>query len=59
MVEEYLGGKLKVDEFVSHNFSLDKINDAFTVMHEGKRWVGWVGGVARLQREREEGGRER
>ncbi len=37
LVEDYLGGKLKVDEFVSHNFSLESINEAFTVMHEGKR----------------------
>eukprot|EP00499_Haloplacidia_sp_CaronLabIsolate_P007888 CAMPEP_0196780394 /NCGR_PEP_ID=MMETSP1104-20130614/7787_1 /TAXON_ID=33652 /ORGANISM="Cafeteria sp., Strain Caron Lab Isolate" /LENGTH=381 /DNA_ID=CAMNT_0042150593 /DNA_START=9 /DNA_END=1154 /DNA_ORIENTATION=+ len=35
-VRKYMEGELKVDEFVTHNFPLDKINEAFTVMHEGK-----------------------
>lgn len=37
LVEEYLGKKLKVDEFVTHTFKLDGINEAFHLMHEGKR----------------------
>lgn len=36
LVEEYLAGQLKVDEFVSHNMSLDDINQAFQLMHDGK-----------------------
>jgi len=36
LVEEYLTGSLKVNEFVTHEFGLDQINSAFDVMHEGK-----------------------
>jgi len=36
MVEKYLAGSLKVDEFISFTLPLDKINEAFTLMHEGK-----------------------
>ena len=39
LVEEYLNKELKVDEFVSHNVKLDKINEAFDLMHSGKRYV--------------------
>lgn len=36
LVDEYLAGKLKVDEFITHSFPLDKINEAFELMHAGK-----------------------
>uniref|UniRef100_A0A7S2Y0L0 S-(hydroxymethyl)glutathione dehydrogenase n=1 Tax=Fibrocapsa japonica TaxID=94617 RepID=A0A7S2Y0L0_9STRA len=36
MVSDYMAGKLKVDEFVTHEYPLDQINDAFHVMHEGE-----------------------
>eukprot|EP01117_Protostelium_nocturnum_P020544 TRINITY_DN9296_c0_g1_i1.p1 TRINITY_DN9296_c0_g1~~TRINITY_DN9296_c0_g1_i1.p1 ORF type:complete len:380 (-),score=83.78 TRINITY_DN9296_c0_g1_i1:82-1221(-) len=36
MVERYMGGTLKVDEFVSGEFNLDKINDTFEAMHHGE-----------------------
>lgn len=39
LVEDYLAGKLKVDEFVTHSVPLDKINEAFDLMHAGKRSV--------------------
>lgn len=29
--------KLKVDEFITHTLPLDKINEAFDLMHDGKR----------------------
>jgi S-(hydroxymethyl)glutathione dehydrogenase/alcohol dehydrogenase len=35
-VDNYMQGKLKVDEFVSRVLPLDKINEAFDLMHEGK-----------------------
>lgn len=35
MVDQYLGGKLKVDEFVSHTMPLENINHAFDLMHQG------------------------
>ncbi|MBL4584031.1 MAG: S-(hydroxymethyl)glutathione dehydrogenase/class III alcohol dehydrogenase [Pseudomonadales bacterium] len=35
-VEQYLNKELKVDEFVTHTMPLDKINDAFDLMHAGK-----------------------
>ena len=37
LVEDYLGKKVKVDEFVSHT-SLTDINQASEVMHQGKRY---------------------
>lgn len=36
LVDDYMGGKLKVDEFITHHFKLDEVNEAFKVMHEGK-----------------------
>jgi S-(hydroxymethyl)glutathione dehydrogenase/alcohol dehydrogenase len=36
LVEQYLRGELMIDEFVTHTLPLDKINDAFTLMREGK-----------------------
>lgn len=38
LVERYLAGKVKVDEFVSHTLPLADINNGFTLMHEGKRY---------------------
>lgn len=38
LVEDYLAGKLKVDEFITHTMPLDKINEAFDLMHAGKRF---------------------
>ncbi len=35
-VDSYMQGKLKVDEFISRVLTLEKINDAFEWMHEGK-----------------------
>ena len=39
LVEEYMAHKLKVDEFITHTMPLDKINEAFDLMHAGKRLV--------------------
>jgi len=36
MVNKYMAGKLKVDEFVTFTMPLEKINDAFSLMKEGK-----------------------
>ncbi len=36
LVDMYMHGDLKVDEFVTHTMPLEKINDAFDLMHEGK-----------------------
>jgi len=36
LVQEYLNGRLFVDEFVSHNMPLPDINTAFELMHSGK-----------------------
>ncbi|SAM04287.1 hypothetical protein [Absidia glauca] len=35
LVKDYVDGKLKVDQFVTHTFNLDQINDAFEAMHSG------------------------
>lgn len=36
LVDAYLKKELLIDEFVTHNFKLNEINEAFDVMHEGK-----------------------
>jgi S-(hydroxymethyl)glutathione dehydrogenase/alcohol dehydrogenase len=36
LVDRYLAGSFKIDEFITHNVALDKINEAFDLMHEGK-----------------------
>ncbi len=36
IVEDYLNGKFKLNDFITHTMSLDNINDAFDLMHEGK-----------------------
>ncbi|MEW6999021.1 S-(hydroxymethyl)glutathione dehydrogenase/class III alcohol dehydrogenase [Colwelliaceae bacterium BS250] len=35
-VERYLNGEFKLDDFITHTMGLDKINEAFDLMHEGK-----------------------
>jgi S-(hydroxymethyl)glutathione dehydrogenase/alcohol dehydrogenase len=35
-VERYLKGEFELDTFITHTMGLDKINDAFDLMHEGK-----------------------
>lgn len=36
LVEKYLSKEMMVDEFVTHEMPLDKINEAFQLMHDGK-----------------------
>lgn len=36
IVDDYLEGKLKVDEFITHQYPLTDINKAFDVMHAGE-----------------------
>lgn len=36
MVDQYMNGEVKIDEFITHTMSLDEINTAFDLMHEGK-----------------------
>ncbi len=35
-VERYLAGEIKVDPMITHRLPLEKINEAFDLMHEGK-----------------------
>jgi S-(hydroxymethyl)glutathione dehydrogenase/alcohol dehydrogenase len=35
LVTDYLEGRLKVDEFITHRKTLAEINDAFEVMKQG------------------------
>ncbi len=35
-VERYLAGEFKLDDFITHTMGLDKVNEAFDLMHEGK-----------------------
>ncbi len=36
MVEDAMAGKINLDPFVTHTMGLEKINEAFDLMHEGK-----------------------
>ncbi|TDJ43026.1 MAG: S-(hydroxymethyl)glutathione dehydrogenase/class III alcohol dehydrogenase [Gammaproteobacteria bacterium] len=36
MVDQYMDGDIKIDEFISYTMPLDDINKAFELMHEGK-----------------------
>lgn len=35
LVDDYLNGKLKVDEFITHREPLGRLNNAFEVMKQG------------------------
>ena len=36
MVDQFMQGEIKVDEFITHTMGLEDINSAFDLMHEGK-----------------------
>ncbi|TFT44797.1 S-(hydroxymethyl)glutathione dehydrogenase, partial [Proteus mirabilis] len=36
MVEDAMNGKIELKPFVTHTLPLEKINEAFDLMHEGK-----------------------
>jgi len=36
MVEQYMDGEIKIDEFITYTMPLEDINKAFDLMHEGK-----------------------
>ncbi|UTF58646.1 S-(hydroxymethyl)glutathione dehydrogenase/class III alcohol dehydrogenase [Gilvimarinus sp. DA14] len=36
IVEDYLAGKFKLSDFITHTMPLDDINEAFELMHEGE-----------------------
>jgi len=36
IVDDYLAGKFKLGDFITHTMPLDEINDAFNLMHEGE-----------------------
>lgn len=36
IVDWYMDGKINIDDLITHTFTLDHINEAFDVMHEGK-----------------------
>ena len=36
MVEQAMRGEIRLDPFITHNLPLDKINEAFDLMHQGK-----------------------
>ena len=37
LVNDYLAGKIMIDEFITHTMPLENINQAFDLMHAGKR----------------------
>ncbi|MFH4973964.1 hypothetical protein AB6A40_000673 [Gnathostoma spinigerum] len=36
LVEEYISGKLKIDDFITHRFDFSQINKSFDVLHSGE-----------------------
>ncbi len=36
IVDWYMEGKIHIDDFITHQFPIEKINDAFELMHAGK-----------------------
>lgn len=36
LVEKYMAGEIKLDEYVTHNFKLEDINQAFDLLHKGQ-----------------------
>ncbi|XP_077999154.1 alcohol dehydrogenase class-3-like [Glandiceps talaboti] len=36
LVQKYMDGKIKIDEFITHHMKVDKINEAFDLMLSGK-----------------------
>ena len=36
IVDWYMDGKINIDDLITHTMGLDKINDAFDLMHQGK-----------------------
>ena len=36
LVDRYLEGKFKVDEYVTHTLKFEEINQAFDLLHSGK-----------------------
>jgi S-(hydroxymethyl)glutathione dehydrogenase/alcohol dehydrogenase len=35
-VERYMDGEIKIDPLITHKLPLDRINEAFDLMHEGR-----------------------
>uniref|UniRef100_A0AAR2LW57 S-(hydroxymethyl)glutathione dehydrogenase n=1 Tax=Pygocentrus nattereri TaxID=42514 RepID=A0AAR2LW57_PYGNA len=42
LVDDYMNKKLMVDEFVTHTMPFAQINEAFDIMHAGKRFVSFT-----------------
>ena len=44
LVEDYMDGRVKIDEYITHNLNLNDINKAFELMHNGEslRAVIWM-----------------
>ena len=36
LVERYMKGEIKLDEYITHTLSLSEINDGFDLLHAGK-----------------------
>lgn len=37
LVQDYMSGRILLDEFVTHTLTLDQVNEAFDLMVNGKR----------------------
>ncbi|KAF7633230.1 hypothetical protein Mgra_00007331 [Meloidogyne graminicola] len=46
LVQKYIEGKIKLDEFITHRFTFDKINEAFDCMHSATECLRCVVSVS-------------
>lgn len=42
LIDEYLNGEVKIDEFITKTYPVEKTNDAFDDMHSGKNIRGVI-----------------
>jgi S-(hydroxymethyl)glutathione dehydrogenase/alcohol dehydrogenase len=36
LVQDYMSGNTKLDDYITHTMKFDQINDAFDLLHSGK-----------------------
>lgn len=39
LVRDYMSGKIKLDEFITHKMSLEQVNDAINLMKTGEWYI--------------------
>lgn len=42
LVNDYMTGKIKLDEFITHKMDLEQINDAVNLMKTGQWYISYI-----------------